>query len=81
MIKIKPIETCSVILTSCGNSRISTIKEVKAITGLGLREAFDLVNTTPHIVKTGISQRAATSIATRLKRVGASVKVTADKKG
>ena len=46
-----------VILTSAGDKKISVIKEVRAFTGLGLKEAKDLVEAAPKEIKSGVSQR------------------------
>lgn len=65
----------SVVLSSVGSSKISVIKEVRTITGLGLKEAKDLVDSAPKTLKEGISKTDAESIQKRLQDVGATVEV------
>jgi len=64
-----------VVLTSAGESKINVIKVVRAITGLGLKEAKDLVDGAPKTVKEAISKDEAEKIAKELKEVGAGVEV------
>lgn len=64
-----------VILTDAGAEKIKVIKEVRAITGLGLKEAKDLVSEAPKPVKTGITKEEAAEIKTKLEEVGAKVEV------
>ncbi len=64
-----------VVLTSFGEKKINVIKEVRAITGLGLKEAKDLVEAAPKVVKEGISKTEAEEIKTKLEGAGASVKL------
>ena len=64
-----------VILTSAGESKINVIKEVRAITNLGLQEAKTLVETAPQPVKTGIKKDEADSIKVKLEAVGAKVEL------
>ena len=64
-----------VVLTSAGDSKINVIKAVRAITGLGLKEAKDLVDGAPKTVKEAISKDEAEKIAKELKDAGASVDV------
>jgi large subunit ribosomal protein L7/L12 len=64
-----------VILSSSGDKKIQVIKEVRAITGLGLKEAKALVDEAPKPVKQGISKDEATSIKQKLEEVGAIVEV------
>jgi large subunit ribosomal protein L7/L12 len=65
----------SVILTSAGEKKIQVIKEVRAITGLGLKEAKDLVDGAPKPVKEGISKAEALEIKSKLEAAGASVEL------
>ena len=64
-----------VILASAGSSKINVIKEVRAITGLGLKEAKDLVEGAPKAVKEGVSQDEANEIKAKLEEAGATVEV------
>ncbi|MAE46623.1 MAG: 50S ribosomal protein L7/L12 [Planctomycetes bacterium] len=64
-----------VILESVGGNKISVIKEVRAITGLGLKEAKGLVDEAPKPVKEGVSKEEAEEIKTKLEGTGASVKI------
>jgi len=64
-----------VILTGAGASKIQVIKTVREITGLGLKEAKDLVDGAPKPVKEGVKKEEADDIAAKLKEAGASVEV------
>jgi large subunit ribosomal protein L7/L12 len=64
-----------VILTGAGDKKINVIKEVRAITGLGLKEAKDLVEGAPQPVKEGVSKDEAAALKTKLEEAGASVEV------
>ena len=64
-----------VFLNSFGSSKIGVIKEVRAITGLGLKEAKTLVDSTPAAVKEGISKEESNEIKTRLEAAGAEVEI------
>ncbi len=64
-----------VVLTAAGESKINVIKAVRAITGLGLKEAKDLVDGAPKVVKEAISKDEAEKIAKELKEAGASVEL------
>lgn len=64
-----------VILASAGASKINVIKEVRAITGLGLKEAKDLVEGAPKAVKEGVSQDEANEVKAKLEEAGATVEV------
>ncbi|MDH3999179.1 MAG: 50S ribosomal protein L7/L12 [Desulfuromonadales bacterium] len=64
-----------VILTSIGDKKINVIKVVRAITGLGLKEAKDLVDGTPNTVKEGASKEEAEGIKSQLEEAGASVEL------
>ena len=64
-----------VVLTAVGASKINVIKEVRAITGLGLKEAKDLVEGAPKPVKEGVAKDEAEEIKGKLEEAGASVEV------
>jgi large subunit ribosomal protein L7/L12 len=64
-----------VVLTGAGDKKINVIKEVRAITGLGLKEAKDLVEGAPQNVKEGVSKDEAAELKTKLESAGASVEV------
>ncbi|MGK0486778.1 MAG: large subunit ribosomal protein L7/L12 [Myxococcota bacterium] len=64
-----------VVLTGAGDKKINVIKEVRAITGLGLKEAKDLVEGAPQNVKEGVSKDEAAELKTKLEEAGASVEV------
>ncbi len=70
-------EFVTVTLTSFGAKKINVIKEVRAITGLGLKEAKDLVEGVPKAVKEDISKDEAEEIKKKLEDAGASVEVGA----
>ncbi len=65
----------SVILVGIGEKKIQVIKEVRAITGLGLKEAKDLVDGAPKPVKEGISKAEAEEIKGKLQTAGATVEL------
>jgi large subunit ribosomal protein L7/L12 len=64
-----------VVLASAGDKKIQVIKVVRAITGLGLKEAKDLVDGAPNPVKEGINREEADSIKAQLEEAGAGVEV------
>jgi large subunit ribosomal protein L7/L12 len=64
-----------VVLTAAGGQKIQVIKVVRAITGLGLKEAKDLVDGAPNTVKEGVAQEEADSIKSQLEEAGASVEL------
>ena len=64
-----------VVLTAPGGQKIQVIKVVRAITGLGLKEAKDLVDGAPNAVKEGVPQDEADSIKAQLEEAGATVEV------
>ena len=64
-----------VILTAFGAQKINVIKEVRAITGLGLKEAKDLVEAAPKAVKEAVSKDDAAKIKAQLEGAGASVEI------
>jgi len=65
----------SITLTASGDKKINVIKEVRAITGLGLKEAKDLVEGAPKLVKEGVSKDDAAKFKKQLEEAGATVKV------
>ena len=65
----------TVVLASAGDKKIEVIKEVRAITGLGLKEAKDLVEAAPKSVKDGVSKDEAEKIKKVLEEAGAKVQV------
>ncbi len=65
----------TVILAAAGDKKIEAIKEVRAITGLGLKEAKDLVEGAPKPVKEGVSKEEAEKIKKQLEAVGAKVEL------
>src|ERR687883_660069 len=64
-----------VVLNEAGGQKIQVIKVVRAVTGLGLKEAKDLVDSAPKPVKEGIAQEEADSIKGQLEEAGASVEL------
>ena len=64
-----------VVLTAAGGQKIQVIKVVRALTGLGLKEAKDLVDSAPKPVKEGINQEEADSIKAQLEEAGGSVEI------
>ena len=64
-----------VVLTASGDKKINVIKVVRAITGLGLKEAKDMVDGAPNTVKEGASKEEAEGIKTQLEEAGASVEL------
>jgi large subunit ribosomal protein L7/L12 len=65
----------TVMLTAAGEKKIEVIKEVRAITGLGLKEAKDLVEGAPKAVKEGVSKEEAGKIKDQLEKAGAKVEL------
>ena len=65
----------TVFLTSFGEKKINVIKEVRAITGLGLKEAKDLVEAAPKEVKTGVAKKDAEEMKAKLEAAGAKVEL------
>jgi large subunit ribosomal protein L7/L12 len=64
-----------VVLTSAGQAKIQVIKVVRAVTGLGLKEAKELVDSAPGPVKEGVNQEEADSLKAQLEEAGASVEI------
>tara|TARA_B100001769_G_C21550633_1_gene313693 strand:+ start:67 stop:432 length:366 start_codon:yes stop_codon:yes gene_type:complete len=65
----------TIMLTSAGDKKINVIKEVRAITSLGLKEAKDLVESAPKEVKSGVNKKEAEEIKTKLEAAGAKVEL------
>ena len=65
----------TVMLPAIGDKKIEVIKEVRALTGLGLKEAKDLVEAAPKAVKEGVNKEEADKIKTTLEKVGAKVEL------
>ena len=65
----------AVVLSSVGDKKIGVIKEVRAITGLGLKEAKDLVEGAPKTVKEGVSKAEAEDIKKKLEAAGAKIEL------
>jgi large subunit ribosomal protein L7/L12 len=64
-----------VVLTEAGGQKIQVIKVVRAVTGLGLKEAKDLVDSAPKPIKEGVAQEEADSIKAQLEEAGATVEL------
>ncbi len=64
-----------VVLTAAGDAKMNVIKAVKEITGLGLKEAKDIVDNAPKAVKEGVSKAEADEVAAKLTDAGAQVEV------
>ena len=64
-----------VVMTSFGGNKISVIKEVRAITGLGLKEAKELVESAPKAIKEGVETAEANDIKEKLEVAGATVEI------
>jgi large subunit ribosomal protein L7/L12 len=74
----KPVEEkteFTLVLNAAGEKKINVIKEVRAITGLGLKEAKDLVEGAPKTVKEGLSKEDANKFSEQLKAAGATVEL------
>ena len=65
----------NVILTSIGEKKINVIKEVRAITGLGLKEAKEAVESAPKAIKEGVPKEESEEIKKKLEEAGASVEI------
>ena len=65
----------TVLLTNCGQSKVNVIKVVRAVTGLGLKEAKDLVDAAPKAVKEGVSRADADTILKQLIDAGAQAEI------
>lgn len=65
----------NVIMTKAGENKINVIKAIRTITGLGLKEAKDLAETSPAVVKEGVNKATAADIKKQLEEAGATVEV------
>ena len=65
----------NVMLNAVGEKKINVIKEVRAVTGLGLKEAKDLVEAAPSMVKEGVPETEANEIKAKLEEAGATVEI------
>ena len=65
----------NVMLNAVGDKKINVIKEVRAVTGLGLKEAKDLVEAAPSLVKEGVPEAEANEIKAKLEEAGATVEI------
>lgn len=65
----------NVVLTAAGSQKIQVIKEIRAITSLGLKEAKELVDSAPKSVKEGVSKEEADELKSKLEAAGASVEI------
>ena len=65
----------SVVLASSGSNKIGAIKEVRAFTGLGLKEAKDLVEGAPKELKSGVNKKDAEEVKKKLEAIGAKVEL------
>ena len=65
----------TIMLTSAGDKKINVIKEVRAVTALGLKEAKDLVEGAPKEVKSGVNKKEAEEIKAKLEAAGAKVEL------
>ena len=68
-------DSFDVVLTAAGDKKINVIKEVRAIIGLGLKEAKDLVEGAPKAVKEGVDKAEAEALKAKLEEAGASVEL------
>ncbi|MEC8182649.1 MAG: 50S ribosomal protein L7/L12 [Pseudomonadota bacterium] len=68
-------DAIDVVLAAAGDKKINVIKEVRAITGLGLKEAKDLVESAPKPVKEGVGKDEAEELKKKLEEAGASVEL------
>ncbi len=65
----------TVVLASAGDNKINVIKEVRAVTGLGLKEAKDLVEAAPKTLKEGVNKEEAAKIKAQVEKAGAKVEI------
>ena len=72
---VEEVDEVTVMLMSAGANKIAVLKEVRTLTGLGLKEAKDLVDAAPKAVKEGIKKADAAAIKTQLEAVGATVEI------
>jgi len=72
---VEEVTEFNVILESAGANKINVLKEVRTITGLGLKEAKDLVDSAPKAVKEGVKKEEAADIKAKLEAAGATVSI------
>lgn len=72
---VEEVNEVSVILVSAGANKINVLKEVRVITGLGLKEAKDLVDAAPKAIKEGIKKEDAAEIKKTLEAAGATIEI------
>jgi len=65
-----------VVLKGIGGNKIAVIKEVRSITGLGLKEAKEMVDSAPNAIKEGVSREEAEDVKTKLEEAGAEVELS-----
>ncbi len=65
----------NIIMTKVGDNKINVIKAIRTITGLGLKEAKDLTETSPAVIKEGVNKATAADIKKQLEEAGATVEV------
>ena len=68
-------DSFDVVLASIGDKKINVIKEVRSLTGLGLKEAKDLVEGAPKPIKEGVSKEEADEVKTKLEEAGATIEI------
>jgi len=68
-------DTFDVILASIGEKKINVIKEVRAVTSLGLKEAKDLVEAAPKVIKEGVNKDEAEEVKKKLEEAGATIEL------
>ncbi len=73
--QVEEQDSFDVILVSYGEKKINVIKEVRAITSLGLKEAKDLVEAAPKAVKEGVGKEEAEQLKTKIEAAGATVEI------
>lgn len=69
------VSEVNVVLDSCGANKINVLKEVRAITGLGLKEAKELVDNAPKPIKEGVKKEEAEEIKKKLEEAGATISI------
>ncbi len=75
LLRVEEKTEFTVVLASAGDKKIEVIKEVRAITGLGLKEAKDLVEGAPKPLKEGVSKDEAEKVKAQLEKAGAKVEL------
>ena len=73
--KVEEKSEFTVVLTASGDKKINVIKEVRAFTGLGLKEAKDLVEAAPKEIKAGVAKKEAEDVKKKLEAAGAKVEL------